>query len=299
MSEIRIYKKGVADSLAALVEIVRTAAQEANWQVSGDTISRLDSVFTLKTRNQHYPYLVDTGDGTAYSDCELIELSVADGEFKSDMLGIWHNTGYKNHYGSFPPRKPQLPCSYHCFAYPEAIFCWFEVAPKTWNWFAFGVSELDGLPKKVPWFSTVDDRVSSFIPTADSAGCLFATNKSYVYDPWEKKWDYIRSFNPYGKFIMTTCRQWNAEPVFLPLRYFHQRGEMYSLAIDLEMTRLARLDYNLVGDIVKLGKTQWVVLPWYKRTELPEHSGDDFQSFYGKYKSGPFGIALRINDLLP
>lgn len=296
MSEIRIYKKGMADSLTALVEVVKTAAKEATWQVSGDTISHLDDVFTLKTKNQHYPYLNETGDDTGYSDCEVIELSVADGQFKATDLGIWRDTGYTTYHSTKPPRKPQLPCRYHCFAYKTTVFCWFGVAPKTWNWFAFGVSELDGLPKKVPWISAVDDDVNSFVPTADSLDCLFVSDKSYVYDPWQKKWDYSTKFNPYGKFIMTTCRKWNAEPVFLPLRYFQKRSEMYSLAIDLEMARLARLDYNLDGDIIKLGETQWVVLPWYRRTELPEYNGNDFQYFSGEYNSGPFGIALRIND---
>lgn len=47
---------------------------------------------------------------------------------------------------------PAWPCQYHCFVFPAEVYFWFEPRPGYWQWLAFGLSNLAGLPSPAPWY---------------------------------------------------------------------------------------------------------------------------------------------------
>ncbi len=286
------YYNGTAQNLEELKNALVTSCSNHGWTYNSTekTLAKGSCNFLLRP--------------ATISNCDCLALNaVGTPDNRRTFCGLCMFQGNMNYV---PMNFPSL---WHCFVFEHEVYFWCEVDTAYWQWLAFGESHLAGLPAPAPWYGGTVSKTymgsSYYYQVRDDTcgGELFPHGNyfrgSMVWDPFANAWSYqgigADKLLPLRELA---CSVWNAQPIFLPLREFVPRSDKkISLAVDLEHARHARLDYNMPGDVITLGNTRWMLLPWYHKSPFIPTDKDDLfdEEETGKYmfSTGPYGIAIR------
>lgn len=224
-------------------------------------------------------------------------------------------------HSNFPTREISFPCNYEVFGFSQELYLISNYDVDTYQWIAFGKSNVPGLSGPGGWFGAT---IGALVPvssstatgpiyiahdagggpgtTATSAALFWSTllstgsrNCWVDHNLDTHGWTYNGSpaYDPIGirhntPILSMQPSAWNSESVLMPLRCYKERPSFKSsLIADLDHARHIRIDNINHGDILTIGADKWKIFPWYRKDSASRGGGNNVNH------TGTFGWAIR------
>lgn len=207
-----------------------------------------------------------------------------------------------------------FPLAYEIFCFAGEVYLVINYNVDSYQWCAFGLSTVQGLPGSGMWVgastAAVSDNKIFISPGGNGAGfntgytpALFwrtssgsvgVFNNAAVHSGLDGDgWGWGDNLSPIGAnslapLINLLPNAWNSEAVLLPIRAYKIRpSSKISLMADLEHARYTRVDNYVPGEIITIGDDRWKVFPWYRKNSAVRNGGSSINH------TGTFGWAIR------
>lgn len=211
------------------------------------------------------------------------------------------------------------PMAYQIFigTNPDEVYLVVNYNVDFFQYLAFGVSSVSGIPGTGAWYSASVTQTSQYVSifpyggaqpgynqsappalfhltNSDSAGVL---QNSFIHHGFDSgAWSgslYANSANAISAaqpHMQRLPNAWNSEGVLLPIQaYFARPSSKVSLVADLAHARYTRIDNYDPGQVVTLGPDRWKVFPWYRKNVSARDGGSNINH------SGSMGLAVRYD----
>lgn len=213
-----------------------------------------------------------------------------------------------------------FPAAYEVFVFDREVYLVANTEGDRYQWVAFGVSTVDGLPGTGMWVggsrsATTPGTITNFgigiTPNSGGAGGSTSVSPALawttVFNDVRKRNFWVHSDldgqgwwlaqalngNPVGvacaaPLVGLLPSNWNSEAVLLPIRAYKIRPQSkISLTVDLEHARYTRVDNYQPGQVIAIGPDRWKVFPWYRKNAAARNGGG------GIDHTGTLGWAIR------
>ncbi len=299
------YYSGSFNDMAGLRSALVNACTANGWTASGNFLSKGAAVLQLVAGLTDLTLRGGTGrDGDA-----LVEPAPGAGRI-----------------GTLGPQPVTFPGSYEVYVFtsPDEVYLRINYNVEFWQWLAFGVSDVPGVPGTGLWFGGAMRQTSVSAVSIDAGGggpilsrqdltsaALFhggdnsqvpaASKSSFAHHGFDGlEWS---GAAPSGQLTNNAsivaalapklARQpnaWNSADVLLNTQVYVRRlDDKQTLVADLAHCRFLRIDNYQPGDIIPLGPDRWKVAPWYRKNTAQRDGGSNIQH------TGTFGWAIRYD----
>lgn len=292
------YYTGTANDMAAvrqaLIEACTLPAEGWAWDGSSEVLSKGPTFVRLSLAG-NYLRLYGRASATA-------------GE-----MPVPRQMGPFGGHAQYPLPGLIWPVQYRLFVFPQEVYCVIQYGVDVFQWCAFGQSTVNGLAGTGTWVEATAAGALTYyqygLGLSNTSGWL--TNVEFCPAPF---WAMVHSAD-YGSnvhsdldgqgwsmlpdeaatligvsaiatLINVLPNTWNSEAVLLPIRAYRLRpAGKVSLVADLEHARYTRIDNYAPGQIIDIGGTRWMILPFYRKNSDARSGGDNH--------SGTLGWAIR------
>lgn len=296
------YYSGSFNDMAGLRSALVNACTANGWSASGEFLSKGAAVLQLVAGLTDLTLRGGTGrDGDA-----LVEPAPGAGRI-----------------GTLGPQPVTFPGSYEVYVFtsPDEVYLRINYNVEFWQWLAFGISDVPGVPGSGLWFggtmaltaaSNISINAAGGGATTASPGHtsaamfhgsddvnLAAQHKtSFVHHGFDELgWSgaapqnsQINNASIVAALAPKLARlpnAWNSADVLLNTQVYVRRpDDKQTLVADLSHARFLRIDNYQPGDIIQIGPDRWKVAPWYRKNTAALDGGSI-------QHTGTFGWAIR------
>ena len=297
------YYSGSFNDMAGLRSALVNACTANGWSASGNFLSKGAAVLQLVAG------LTDLTlrGGTGRAGDALVEAAPGVGRI-----------------GTLGPQPVTFPGSYEVYVFtaPDEVYLRINYNVEFWQWLAFGISDVPGVPGTGLWFggSSALTPPASINIAADgggantnavdrSTGALFYGSDNPFMTAQHRHAFVHHGFDGRGWSGETPAAEltnnasivaalvpklgrlpngWNSADVLLNSQVYVRRADdKQSLVADLAHSRFLRVDNYQPGDIIPIGPDRWKVAPWYRKNADARDGGSNIQH------TGTFGWAIR------
>jgi len=223
------------------------------------------------------------------------------------------------------------PSTYEIFVLsnPDEVYLMLNYSVDRYQWAAWGVSNVSGVPGTGMWFGASlnqDSPTNQFGFTQfwssltapgvySQPGLFWRSHQAALSGP-----QYLESFihvgmddqqwaagggsaNPGASAAQSAIpllqrlpSAWNSEAVLLPIQVWLPRpSSKMSLVADLAHSRYTRIDYYEPKQIITLGQDRWRVYPFVRKDTINRDGMINGTNNYALMQSGTFGLAIRYD----
>lgn len=206
------------------------------------------------------------------------------------------------------------PVTYEIFAFEDEVFMVINYSIDLFQYCAFGLSSVSGLPGSGMWISATLAITAPSISISPTGGGSSGTDRVCPALFWSvgisaqgSRNNYVHSdldgdgwlLAPSGSIVAIGIgasvpligllpNSWNSEAVLLPIRAYKTRpSNRISLTVDVNNARYTRIDNYEPKQVINIGPDRWKIFPWYLKNSGTRDGGPDIQH------TGTFGWAVR------
>lgn len=293
------YVNGSASSLEGLQQSLFDACTANGWALSGSVLHK---------GNAYVQILVQSGF-----------LTIQGGIGIDGSNALTGPGPFFSRIGALGGQALTWPLAYEVFigTVPEEVYLVVNYNVDFFQYLAFGLSSVSGIPGTGAWYSASVTQTSQYVSifpyggaqpgynqsappalfhltNSDSAGVL---QNSFIHHGFDSAtWSgslYSNSANAINAaqpHMQRLPNAWNSEGVLLPIQVHVWRPESkVSLVADFAHSRYTRVDNYNPGQIITLGPDRWKVFPWYRKNLTARDGGS------GITHSGSMGWAVRYD----